>query len=393
MNKYLISLVSLLTLAWAQVRGADSLPILTASVEEVRNGQEWILHVAMDNPSADNLTALQMDCSLPDGVEYVDGSAVTDIRLTDHTVYTGQQSDGSLRIGLLSFSNSPITGTEGELVSLRLRSATPLAEGSYPLSFDNISLVARDGTQMLPVAFSTTLVSSPAVEATYTLTYLLDGTTYAEQTYRAGETITPPANPEREGYTFAGWQDLPATMPATDLIVSATMTVNSYTVTYYLDDEVYTTQDVAFGGTVTPPAEPEREGYTFSGWQDVPATMPASDLSIYGTMTVNTYTVTYYLDGEVYTTQNVAFGETITPPAAPEREGYIFSGWQDIPATMPATDLSIYGTMQLMDGIHNAGYTDRNAAIYDLQGRRINGNRADLPRGIYIIGGRKVLVK
>ena len=41
---------------------------------------------------------------------------------------------------------------------------------------------------------------------------------------------------------------------------------------------------------------------------------------------------------------SVDYGATITLPEAPEKEGYSFDGWSEIPETMPASDVVIYGT-------------------------------------------------
>ena len=120
--------------------------------------------------------------------------------------------------------------------------------------------------------------------------------------------------------------------------------------------------------------------------------MPAEDLTVYAAFEVNTYTVTYYLDGTIFTTQEVNYGEAITPPDVPEKEGYTFSGWQEIPKTMPARDISIYGSYDVLSGIGavgGAGRTDQS--IYTITGIRIPGK--PLQRGVYIIGGRKVYVK
>ena len=38
------------------------------------------------------------------------------------------------------------------------------------------------------------------------------------------------------------------------------------------------------------------------------------------------------------------YGATITPEAAPKKEGYTFSGWSEIPKTMPAHDVIVIGT-------------------------------------------------
>ena len=105
-------------------------------------------------------------------------------------------------------------------------------------------------------------------------------------------------------------------MPAKDVTVTGTFTVNKYKLTYKVDGEVYKTYDVEFGAKITPEAAPAKEGYTFSGWKDLPATMPAKDVTVTGTFSVNKYKLTYMVDGKEYKIYNVEYGTTITPGRA-----------------------------------------------------------------------------
>lgn len=56
------------------------------------------------------------------------------------------------------------------------------------------------------------------------------------------------------------------------------------------------------------------------------------------------YNLIYMVDGEEYKTVQLAEGETITPEPNPTKDGYTFSGWSEIPTTMPAHDVTITGT-------------------------------------------------
>ena len=62
---------------------------------------------------------------------------------------------------------------------------------------------------------------------------------------------------------------------------------------YVVDGEEYKTYDVEYGSAITPEAEPIKEDYTFSGWSEIPGTMPAEDVTVIGTFTKIDYTVIY----------------------------------------------------------------------------------------------------
>ena len=181
----------------------------------------------------------------------------------------------------------------------------------------------------------------------YKLTYMVDDEVYKTLDVEYGATITSETEPTKEGYTFSGWSTIPETMPAHDVTVTGAFTINKYKLTYQVDDEDYKTYDVEFGATITPEVDPAKEGYTFSGWSDIPETMPAHDVTIIGTFSINSYKLTYMVDGEAYKSYDVGFGTTITPEADPAKEGYTFSGWNEIPETMPAHDVTIIGTFSI----------------------------------------------
>ena len=185
----------------------------------------------------------------------------------------------------------------------------------------------------------------------YDVIFVVDGTEVQKTAVEYGNSFTAPADPTKEGYTFAGWlsqedkalSEYP-TMPAKALTFTAQWTINQYTVTFVLGngaENVVLTQDYAT--TITAPADPVREGYTFAGWDPaVPATVPAQDLTITAKWTINQYTITFKLengDNDVVLTQDYA--TAITAPTGFEKEGYTFTGWDaEVPATVPAQNLT-----------------------------------------------------
>ena len=58
--------------------------------------------------------------------------------------------------------------------------------------------------------------------------------------------------------------------------------------------------------------------------------MPDHDITVTGTFSINTYTLTYTLDGEEYKKYEYKYNEIITAEPDPEKIGSTFSGWHGI---------------------------------------------------------------
>ena len=119
---------------------------------------------------------------------------------------------------------------------------------------------------------------------TYTITFdTAGGSEIAPITQDYGTVITAPEAPTREGYTFIGWdKEIPTTMPAENMTVTAQWEINQYTITFDTNggsEIAPITQD--YGTAITAPDDPTREGYTFIGWDmEIPTTMPAENITL-----------------------------------------------------------------------------------------------------------------
>ena len=113
----------------------------------------------------------------------------------------------------------------------------------------------------------------------HTLKYLVDEEIYKIYQIEEEESIIPEQAPTKEGYTFSGWSEIPETMPAHDVTVTGTFSINSYTLTYMIDDMVYKTVEYEFGATITPEPQPDGDYSTFE-WIGIPTTMPAHDVVV-----------------------------------------------------------------------------------------------------------------
>ncbi len=141
------------------------------------------------------------------------------------------------------------------------------------------------------------------------------------------------------GYYYLSYSSYPVTRFTTGMntgnsikiykkITSSAPVETYYTVTFKdWDDTVLSTQSVLEGTAATAPADPTREGYTFTGWDKAFDNVTA-DMTVTAQYTINTYTVKFVdHDGTVLDTQTVNYGEAATAPAAPTREGYHFVAW------------------------------------------------------------------
>lgn len=228
---------------------------------------------------------------------------------------------------------------------------------TWKSSNTNVATVASDGTVTAVAAGTATITvtandgsgvsASCSVTVTpkvFKLTYVVDGQTYSEYDVAYGTTLSAIDAPTKEGYTFSGWTGLPATMPANNVTVTGSFTVNKYMLTYVVDGQPYTFAEVAYGTALSAIDAPTKEGHTFSGWTGLPATMPANNVTVTGSFKVNKYVLAYVVDGQTYTLLEVAYGTTLSAIDDPAKEGYTFSGWTGLPATMPASNVTVTGS-------------------------------------------------
>ncbi len=207
---------------------------------------------------------------------------------------------------------------------------------------------------------------------------MVDGEVYKTSQVDYGTAITPEALPTKTGYSFSGWDNVPLTMPAKDVTISGTFTINSYKLTYIIDGEEYKTSEIVYKSTITPEADPTKEGHTFSGWSEIPETMPAHDVTVTGTFSINSYTLTYMIDNKVYKTMVYEYGATITPEPQPEGD-YASFEWTDLPTTMPAHNVTVYAAY--ISGIEEIILHQGFVCIYGADGKP----RKSLQKGLNIV--------
>ena len=235
-----------------------------------------------------------------------------------------------------------IDGEQGTYKQTQATFGEAIATPEAPIEKEGYTFEWRDIPETMP-ADENLVITGYYVANSYTVTWTVNGVAFTTTTVSFGDAIIAPEYTAEAGYDFA-WDEIPATMPANDITINGTTTAKTYTVTWNVNGEKVGETTVKFGDAIADYAFDAPEGYEFSGWTDKPETMPASDITVNGTTTAKSYTVTWNVNGEKVGETTVKFGDAVADYAYAAPAGYNFSGWTDKPETMPASDITVNGT-------------------------------------------------
>ena len=184
----------------------------------------------------------------------------------------------------------------------------------------------------------------------FMLKYMVEGKEYNSFDLEVGAEIPAVEDPVKEGFKFNGWDGLPETMPANDVTVNALFLqyfkVNisageGGTVNFEAKEEGYLDGDEI---TVTATAADDK--FRFVKWSDgvTEATRTISvnsNIDLVAEFEQYLYTITYKVEGKDYKTAKVEKGTAIPAVEDPVKEGFKFNGWEGLPETMPAEDITV----------------------------------------------------
>ena len=150
----------------------------------------------------------------------------------------------------------------------------------------------------------TITVTYTGTATTYTVKHLLqntDGKTYTEDASETidGTTGTTTVAAARAYKGFTSQEVSQAKVNADgSTVVEIKYDRNSYRLTWNTDGGSYVEpSDILYGASITLPKEPTKLGYTFKGWNNCPATMPAEDTTVTAKWEINTraaYRIIYW---------------------------------------------------------------------------------------------------
>ena len=314
----------------------------------------------------------------------------------------------------------------------------PNAETNSFWPIESITLHVPAGTVDLYKASEPWKNFKKIVEITnnvYTLTYKVDDVVYKTYELEDGATITPEANPEKETYRFSGWSENPETMPAKDVTITGTFeryfTIgNVVRLVYFTINGNATSSEVELydqnndgelniGDIIlvvkwilnndnSGPSNSRTRSYNALDLNQYTAAQfdvkTADDTNIreiklvkgmeqthqlmYQQKDANTYTVVVYsLSNELMKPENGGIVEIDTDNGS--QNGLSI---ENIIVAQPTGETQSYSGGQMTTNIQQIESDGGSTIVYDLKGNRMNGNRG-LKKGVYIVNGKKVIVK
>ena len=124
--------------------------------------------------------------------------------------------------------------------------------------------------------------------------------------------------------------------------------IGAYTVTFLSDGENVAPSQIRANAPAARPADPTKEGHTFTGWYKGEEKWNFADavteaLTLTAKWTANRYTITFdAAGGSEIAPITQDYGTAVTAPENPTKTGYTFAGWdREIPSAMPAGDMTI----------------------------------------------------
>lgn len=210
-----------------------------------------------------------------------------------------------------------------------------LTQGEYPVkikAYDRSGNVTEKSVDVKISRSTVTYNANGAISGTVPV----DDTTYSKFNT---VTVKNRGNLRKPGHSFSGWNtNLNGTGTSytagesfnitADTTLYAIWKINRYMVTFVdWNGSVLKTQKVDFASSATAPTQPERTGYTFTGWDQSYDTI-VSDLMVSARYTIKSNMVTFNSQGgSEIASITVDYGAVIAPPKNPDRSGYTFGGW------------------------------------------------------------------
>ncbi len=359
-----------------------------------RSGWDYITFTTADGRQVKLTNTTKFGQTVSDAInETNDGIVYVDYTFGSYTI-----------VGSLYLNDAPVSGVtlsvkgnygDSFTPAMLYNQATPAIRERYPDAIQdayNFAMTDTNGKEILIHTFGEDTVDWGTENTIYVNVYATvgyyvafdraDGSTDSileTQYVKHGALATQPADPVLNGFGFTGWYTDAACTARYDfttpveksITLYAGWTRDAYVVTFhtgygdaYGADTPQAPQTVAYEGTVTKPADPERPGYAFEGWYtddtytdlwDFANDKVVGKMTLYAKWTAVKYQLTYHLNSTVVTNaddfaaQDIYYEDQVVKPVDPITAGFNFQGWyRDNTYTVPAEfPITVTGNVDL----------------------------------------------
>ena len=269
-------------------------------------------------------------CVLDSVVVKVNGSARKSMYSTPNCYYYSIGAGGDVRPNLATI---PVTSVEVIYNLTRVENPIPLPDdpvkeghtftGWYfgVASDHNDNCTKYDGS---PIYSDTKLHAHFRINQ-YIVTFISDGGSSVNRQFVDWNTAASLTTPTRDGYAFKGWF-LPNGTQYTNqgikenTTLTARWELNRFTITFNSDGGSAVENKAVMLNNPIPLTTPSKEGYNFKGWFMSDGTQytnqpVTNDMTLTARWEIKTFTVTFYVDGEVYDTKTVEYGSQLVQVA------------------------------------------------------------------------------
>lgn len=151
-------------------------------------------------------------------------------------------------------------------------------------------------------------------------------------------TYLPPA---REGYDFVGWtmdKDGNEPLDPSKIKLGTTLygqwKIKTFTVYFYVNDELVKTQVVEYGNAATAPTQEEinarlKDGEVFENWAPQSFDNVKGDVFVYANVGTASAIVKFVVDGNEWASRAGSYGNEIPSVDKPSKNGFVFDKWVD----------------------------------------------------------------
>ena len=177
----------------------------------------------------------------------------------------------------------------------------------------------------------------------YTVSFMIEGENIPNQEVEFDSQAKEPTIEAKEGLEFDGWytdKEFNNKFNFSDpikneLSLYARWNKKKYTVSFVLEGKDIPSQEVEFNSQASKPKVDPKDGFEFDGWYTDPgftskfdfSSPVQSDLNLYARWEKKKYNVSFVLEGEEISNQNVEFDSQATEPTVETKEGFEFDGW------------------------------------------------------------------